>query len=103
MFDPSRAIDATFRRFGKSAVLDPDAAAIPVTVIRAQPDTDRGFAEIRVRSQTNVFEIRASEIGGYGKGAVLEFEGGRFRVQAPPEYEDPDRLVAILDTVEVAS
>lgn len=102
-YQPARAVDASFRAFGRTVVLDPDALAVPVLAIVRAPDTDPEFQAIRTRLRSVTLEIRVASLAALpwlGDGSVIELpDGERRKVKGPLRHDDPDRLVALIDTV----
>lgn len=101
-FPSQVAVDAAFATFGEVAVIDPDFAALSVTVIRSSPDADLAYGEMRAREPGVILELRATEAAGYTpgfrEGLVISVNGERRVLKRAPEYRDPDRLVLTLDT-----
>ena len=61
------AVDATFAAFGIDAVYTPAGGEpVSVRVIARRPDTIVGFGETRIRAETAMFELRASEVANRG-------------------------------------
>lgn len=96
-------MDAVFGTFGQAVVLDPDGLAVAATAIVRRPDADPEFQAIRTRVRTVTLELRASDLSaldGFGDGDVIGMaDGERRTVKGPLRYADPDRLVALVDTV----
>ncbi|WP_146592208.1 head-tail joining protein [Puniceibacterium confluentis] len=102
MADPFvRAVDAAFGRLGIDGILDPEGAALAVRLLPILPDDTVEFGKLTLQSETVQYEIRRSELGAYGKGAVIEVAGDRRRIQALPRSGDARRLKATLNTVAV--
>ncbi|MGH1417174.1 MAG: head-tail joining protein [Pelagimonas sp.] len=96
-FSPSKPIDASFRRFGVASTLDPDGEARFVRVVKRKGDADADFEGFSVRKQGTVYEIRAAEFAGFGKGAILTVGSDRLVVKSKPESLDSHGLVLLLD------
>lgn len=99
------AIDAIFEGpLGTDALYVPAAGVpVPVRVLRKSPDERIDFRPTEVAAETNVFELRVSEVPAPRKGDRLEMGAGgpgaeAFEIQAKPTRDDPDRLVWTLDT-----
>jgi hypothetical protein len=60
------------------------------------PDTIVGFGDMRIRTETATFELRASEVANPTPKDQLIVDQ-TFVVQGEPERRDPDRLVWSLD------
>jgi hypothetical protein len=92
------ALDATFAAFGIDATFTPaGGGAVPVRVIARRPDTIVGLGETRIRAETAIFEVRASELANPRPGDQLTVGGEAFVIQGEPERGDPDGLVWTLD------
>ena len=94
-------LEPLFRRFGKPAQLFPAGSGdpIPVTVVDKRPDALTGIGDSRIQTGTAVFEVRATELPAPAKGDVLEVDGTRFVLEAPPRNEDPSHLIWTLEAV----
>ena len=66
-------------------------------VIASRPDTIVGFGGTRIRAETAILELRASEVVNPQPDDQLAVNGATFVVQGEPERRDPDRFVWILD------
>ncbi|MEI4485601.1 hypothetical protein V8J36_05320 [Frigidibacter sp. MR17.14] len=98
----ARVVDATFTRLGLLGVLDPDGAAPrAVRVMPSQDDEIVPYSRAQVLTATDVFEIRASDFTGFGKGAALQVGDERFVVQVA-RARDKRRLVFVLDCRKAA-
>ncbi len=101
MTAPALCIDAVFTVHGVDAILDADGAAHAVRLLPSQGDDEMRFGGLEILDATGVFEIRASDFGAYGDGAVLEIAGAR-RVVQSHRTKDIRRLKVILNTVEAS-
>ena len=95
-----RSVEDSFRRHGIPAVLDPDGVAREVMLLPARPDGIAEFGDMRIQSETGLFEILAVAFAGHGKGAILALVGERRRVQHA-RVRDPRRYKTQLDTIAV--
>ena len=94
----SAAVDTVFVRFGLDAVYTPNGGgAVNVRVIAKRPDEIVGFGDTRVITETNLFEVRSSEVATPRPGDRLTVDGAGYVIQGEPERRDPDRLVWTLD------
>ncbi len=99
----SAAVDTVFARFGVDAVYTPDGGGavnvqLNVRVIARRPDEIVGFGDTRVITETNLFEVRSSEVATPRPGDRLTVDGAEYVIQGEPERRDPDRLIWTLDT-----
>lgn len=99
------AINAIFEGpLGTDALYVPAAGLpVPVRVIRKSPDKVIDFGRTDVAAETNIFELRVSEVADPREADRLEMGAGgpaaeAFEVQGEPTRDDPDRLVWTLDT-----
>jgi hypothetical protein len=83
--DPNLALAGLYRAGGT-------ALDIPVRVIRRQPDRIGELGVTRLRTATNVFELRTSEVPSAAEGDMLTVRGVRYVVQGEP-MGDAERLV----------
>ncbi len=83
--DPNMTVVGFYRPGGT----DP---ALEVRVLRRQPDRVGEFGATRLRSETNVFELRTSEVADPREGDTLDVGGVRYVVQGEP-MRDTERLV----------
>ena len=87
------AVDATFAAFGIDAVYTPEGGEpASVRVIARRPDTVVGFGETRIHVETEIFEVRASEVATPRPGDQLTVPGpvkpgGRLQVIDPENRE----------------
>ena len=101
-WEPGLAIDAGFSTFGEDVVIDPDGSPVTVRAIRSAPDSIDQFGSARFRSETVTLKIRAADAAGLQMGSLIDVGSERREVQQKPRYDDPLRLVALVDTVKVA-
>lgn len=97
-YDPQVAIDAVFAEFGQPIVLSPDLSPVTVTGIVSAPDEVEFVRETRPRSRAMRIEIRAADATSLAAGSILSVAGERRIVARAPDYRDPSRLVASVDT-----
>lgn len=97
----ARSVDATFRSHGVDGQLDPDGAQLSVKLLPNRPDEILQVGRLDIQSETTIYEIRSADLAGYGRGAIVEVAGQRFRIQAPPVASDPRRLKFKLNLVKV--
>ncbi|GGG77575.1 hypothetical protein GCM10011415_28110 [Salipiger pallidus] len=93
-----RSVEATFRRHGIAAVLDPDGLARPVKLLPTRPDGALEFGQLQVQDATGIFEILAVAFAGFDRGAVIQIGGERRKVQHQ-KVTDPRRYKVRLDTI----
>ena len=91
----TRAVDASFRTFGKDATYHPPSGPdLPCSVILDQADGEISLTAARVVSARTVIEVRNSEVTPV-KGGSFEFVeiGDTFEIIAQPTREDPERII----------
>lgn len=102
MFDPSLPVDAAFAALGREIlILDGGAPRRARAIVRNQDEVER-FQSRQVIGEAMTFEIRAADMGGVSAGSILSYDGQDRKVVGVPEFADPDRLVAIVNTVPAA-
>lgn len=96
-YDPQVAVDAVFAAFGRDVHLlhwNRDVRAI----VRAPDDRDR-FGSRDILSTSRMVEIRRAEMEVIADGTVIVIDDVACAVRGTPEYRDPDRLIATVNTV----
>ena len=80
------ALDAIFNAPGSlDAVFTPvDGASVPIRVIRSQPDQLQRFAGTQIFSQSDVFEIRGSDVANPVEGDMVQLGDLAFAISMPP-------------------
>ena len=90
----SAALDAAFTLQGEAATY----AGTAVTVIPRQPDAVEGLGDTLVQDQSNVFDVRVSEVATPAAGGLLVYNSVTYVVKGLPQTLDPRRLVWTLET-----
>ena len=93
------AIDALFAdpNVGREAIYVAQGdAPKPVRVISRRPDAVTDFGDARLWSETQIFDIRASEIAAPQSGDLIEIGDEAFVVQGEP-VRDRERLIWTVD------
>lgn len=96
----ARAVDATFRRFGRAATYRPaEGAALAVTTIDLAPDAVArlGGSSLHLGAAT-ALDVRAAEVPTPGAGDRIDLADGRVLIVQGEPLADADRLVWRLDT-----
>jgi hypothetical protein len=90
----SEAVDAAFEEFGSAAVYTPPSgpAVDGITIIRGRPDAEASLGDSRVRVDSVVIEVRASEASPARDG-TFAIDEETFTVIAAPKRNDPERLI----------
>ena len=70
-----------------------------IRVVRKMPDEVERFASRQILTGTLVLEVRAQDMAGIAVGTRILVAGAMRVVRGTPEYGDPDRLIARVDTV----
>lgn len=83
--DPNLALDAIYRRGGTGT-------GASVRVIRRAPDRTAPFGESRFVTDTNLIDVRVSEVASLGAGDTFQIGAEIYSVQGEP-MRDSDRLV----------
>lgn len=103
----ARAVDAVFTRLGVSGkwwpASDTSGTGTDVRLIPVRPTEDTTVFDRPVRVDTDLFEVRVSEIAAPTKGLQVLYAGARYAVQAKPKHNDPARLTWLLECAPVAS
>lgn len=102
MVDWTQAVDAVHATFGVPVVVQETIPRTIRAVRRAPDDLDR-IGGRDVLSRTVLLEIRAADMTGIVAGTRLLVGGAMREVRGVPEYLDADRLVAVVNTVPIAS
>lgn len=98
--NPQKIIDANYRVFGKLALYVPmTGEPIPVRVIIDQQDDVAVFNGNRIRSDKNIFNIRATEIPSPARQDVIVLDGVSYIIKDTPVPLDPERLEWQLECV----
>ena len=94
-------LNPLFRQFGKPAWHIPGGTAepVPITLIEKRPDEFVTINDHSIQTGTAFFEVRASELASPAKGDVIDLDGTRYVLEAPPRKQDPARLVWTLEAV----
>ena len=95
LFESDWAEDATF--------LPAAGGAVPVRILRKQPDTATDLAGEPVVTETNLFELRVSEVAAPLAGDGIQAPpatGTVYVIDAEPRRLDPYKLVWTLDMRE---
>ncbi|MCF7700548.1 head-tail joining protein [Loktanella sp. M215] len=92
--DPHVAANAVWTTAATSEV-------IPVRVIRKSPDVLQGFGGAQFQSESNMFDLRKSEIDAPAKGDTFVVGMARYVVQSEPML-DRLQLVWTLDVRPIA-
>lgn len=98
------AVDASYTAHGVAGILDPDGAAVPVCLLPGRSDVEGEIVGLTIRNtaeEGGMWRIRARDWSGRSKGAILEIQGQRRRVQGEPKVLGVRRLEWLLNTVEV--
>lgn len=89
--DPNLAQEASYQVGGTGTPLT-------IRIVARRPDQIIGFGETRLHSESDVFDIRVSEVSNPRPGDTLTVDGATYVVQGEPVRSDPDRLIWTLDT-----
>ncbi len=93
------AIDALFAdpNVGREAIYVAQGdAPKPVQVISRRPDAVTDFGDARLWSETQIFDIRASDLTSPQSGDLIEIGDDAFVVQGEP-VRDRERLIWTVD------
>jgi hypothetical protein len=90
----SEAVDAAFEEFGSSAAYTPPSgpAVDGIAIIRGRPDAEASLGDSRLRVDSVVIEVRASDASP-AKGGSFAIDGEDFTIIAAPRRSDPERLI----------
>lgn len=106
-FEASLAVNAAFQAFGVPATYTPEegAPAVSVRVIRvSEGDVEASWESQKVRSRSDVFELRVSEVAtAPERGAEIRIGDDLHRVKQKAEVKDADRLVWIVEAPRAGS
>jgi len=95
------AVDVLFgdSNLARDAIYRVQGTGDPVTIraIARRPDQVFDFGDIRIHTETSLFDVRVSEVPGPRPGDTLEVDGEIFVVQGEP-VRDSERLIWSLDT-----
>ena len=86
-------IDDCFQRLGVGATYTPDGGdPMAVRVIVKRPDEIVGLGDIRIHSETALFDVRVSEVPAPRPDDALVVGGVTYAIQGEP-VRDRERLV----------
>lgn len=92
--DANLARDAVFR----AGAVDP---GVPARVILRRPDRVGEFGETRIVAETQLIEVRASEVPDPVEGDTFGLNGAVYLVQGAP-MRDAERLVWTIEATRLA-
>jgi hypothetical protein len=96
-------VDVLFNRFGKTArLIFADATEIDALVIHRLPDKITDVFDARVHSETDMFEVRLSEIPNAKTLQSIVLDSKRYTMQGEP-VKDQHNLIVKVDAYAVES
>jgi hypothetical protein len=98
VFDPSVPIEAVFTAFGEPAIVQ-ETVPRPIRVFRRSPDDFAVVNGREIMSTAVILEVRAADLGAIASGTRIVVAGETRLVHGAPEFLDPLRQVAVLNTI----
>jgi hypothetical protein len=98
-----KSVDVLFNRFGKTArLIFADETEIEALVIHRLPDKITDVFDARVHSETDMFEVRLSDIPASKTLQSIVLDSKRYILQGQP-IKDQHNLIVKVDAYEVES
>lgn len=98
-----KSVDVLFNRFGKTArLIFADEMEIEAMVIHRLPDKITDVFDARVHSETDMFEVRLSNMPAGKTLQAIVLDTKRYTIQGEP-VKDQHNLIVKVDTYAVES
>ena len=98
-----KSVDVLFNRFGKTArLIFADEVEIEAMVIHRLPDKITDVFDARVHSETDMFEVRLSNMPAGKTLQAIVLDTKRYTIQGEP-VKDQHNLIVKVDTYAVES
>lgn len=98
-----KSVDVLFNRFGKTArLIFADETEIETLVIHRLPDKITDVFDARVHSETDMFEVRLSDIPAGKTLKAIVLDDKRYTMQGEP-VKDQHNLIVKVDAYAVES